>query len=142
MSRSSTVSLVSFPTLPPDEPDRFEKTLAKMATCVDEAAQSRSELVAFPETCNYLHSGPTSLEAEPLEWKYPRTAVRMTKRDLWGMHLRIDAWQGGVREDWNDAGLSSSRFDIPESKKVIVGGGSLGADPHYCIRIIRVDVAE
>ena len=82
------------------------------------------------------------LEAEPLEWKYPRTAVRMMKRDLWGMHLRIDAWKGGVREDWNDAGLSSSRFDIPESKKVIVGGGSLGADPHYCIRIIRVDVAE
>ena len=82
------------------------------------------------------------LEAEPLEWKYPRTAVRMRKDQLWGMHVRGDAWFAGIKEDWNDAGMSSARFDIPESKRIIVGGGSLGADPHYCIRIIRVDVKE
>ena len=82
------------------------------------------------------------LEAEPLEWKYPRTGVRMRKDQLWGMHVRGDAWFAGIKEDWNDAGLSSARFDIPESKRVIVGGGSLGADPHYCIRIIRIDVKE
>lgn len=82
------------------------------------------------------------LEAEPLEWKYPRTAVRMRKDNLWGTHVRGDAWGAGVREDWNDAGLSSARFDIPESRKVIVGGGSLGADPHYCIRLVRVEVQE
>ena len=81
------------------------------------------------------------LEAEPVEWKYPRTGVRMMKRDLWGMHLRFDAWQS-TDESWNDAGLSSARFDLPECRKVIVGGGSMGADPHYCIRIVRIDVKE
>jgi len=82
------------------------------------------------------------LEAEPLEWKYPRTGVRMIKRDLWGMHVRGDAWHGGITEHWNDAGLSSARFDIPESRRVIVGGGSFGGDPHYCFRLIRVGVKE
>lgn len=82
------------------------------------------------------------LEAEPLVWKYPRTAVRMRKSNLWGAHVRGDAWHTGVKEDWNDAGLSCARFDIPESRKVIVGGGSHGADPHYCIRTIRIDVKE
>jgi hypothetical protein len=82
------------------------------------------------------------VEAEPLEWKFPRTAVRMRKDNLWGMHVRGDAWKAGISESWNDAGLSSARFDIPESSKVIVGGGSQGADPHYCIRLIRVEVKE
>lgn len=86
--------------------------------------------------------GYVVLEAEPLEWQYPRTAVRMRRDNLWGMHVRGDAWSAGVKEDWNDAGLSSARFDIPESRKVIVGGGSSGGDPHYCIRIIRVEVKE
>ena len=81
------------------------------------------------------------LEAEPVEWKYPRTGVRMMKRDLWGMHIRYDAWRS-TDESWNDAGLSCARFDLPESRKVIVGGSSMGADPHYCVRIIRVDVKE
>ncbi len=85
MSRSATISLVSFPTLPPDEPDRFEKTLAKMATCVDEAAQSKSELVAFPETCNYLHSGPTYLEAEPLDG--PTVTAIAKKAKAHGIHV-------------------------------------------------------
>ena len=80
------------------------------------------------------------MEAEPLEWKYPRTAVRMRRDDLWGIHLRGRAMRAGVKEDWNDAGLSSARFDIPESRRVIVGGGSLGGDPHYCFRLIRVEV--
>lgn len=82
------------------------------------------------------------LEAEPVEWKYPRTGVRMMKRGLWGCHVRYDAWKGGVTESWNDAGLSSARFDLPDCKKVIIGGGSFGGDPHYCIRLIRVDVKE
>ena len=84
--------------------------------------------------------GYVVLEAEPVVWKYPRTAVRMMRQDLWGMHVRADAWFAGVSEHWNDAGLSSARFDIPESKKVIVGGGSHGADPHYCIRVVRVEI--
>lgn len=86
--------------------------------------------------------GYVVLEAEPLAWKYPRTGVRMMRQGLWGMHVRYDAWRGGATEDWNDAGLSSTRFDIPESKRVILGGGGYGADPHYCVRILRVEVAE
>lgn len=83
------------------------------------------------------------VEAEPWVWKYPRTAVRMMKLDLWGVHVRGDAWsRGRTTEDWNDAGLSCARFDIPESRKVIVGGGSHGGDPHYCFRIIRLDIVE
>ena len=84
--------------------------------------------------------GYVVIEAEPLEWKYPRTGVRMRRDNLWGCHVRGDAWKAGVREDWNDAGLSSARFDIPASRRVVVGGGSLGADPHYCFRMIRVEV--
>ena len=85
--------------------------------------------------------GYVVLEAEPLVWKYPRTGIRMRRDNLWGMHLRWDAWVA-VGEDWNDAGLSSSRFDIPESKKIIVGGGSHGSDPHYCFRHIRLDIKK
>lgn len=89
--------------------------------------------------CSY-HSY-VMLEAEPLVWKYPRTAVRMKAMDLYGTHVRGDAWKF-TGEKWNDAGLSSARFDIPDSRRVIIMGGSLGADPHYCVRIIRVDVKE
>ena len=81
------------------------------------------------------------LEAEPIVWQYPRTGVRMRRHGLWGMHVRYDAWRH-VGERWNDAGLSSARFDIPESRRVIVGGGSHGADPHYCIRTVRIEIRE
>jgi hypothetical protein len=87
-------------------------------------------------------NGFVLLEGEPLEWKFPRTAVRMRQDNLWGMHVRGDAWFAGILETWNDAGLSSARFDIPECRKVILGGGSNGGDPHYCFRILRVDVKE
>ena len=84
------------------------------------------------------------MEAEPLEWKFPRTAVRMRRDHLWGMHVR--SWgalrRAGLQEDWNDAGLSCARFDIPESRRVIVGGGSQGGDPHYCFRQIRLEIRE
>ncbi|MBU7005082.1 MAG: hypothetical protein HXS50_05910 [Theionarchaea archaeon] len=89
--------------------------------------------------CSY--HGYVMIEAEPLVWEYPRTAVRMKALDLYGMHVRGDVW-GSVSERWNDAGLSCARFEIPESRKVIVMGGALGADPGYCFRIIRVDVKQ
>ncbi len=54
MHRQAVISLVNFPTLPPDEPDRLHKTLARMAQCVADAAERRSDLVAFPEVCNTL----------------------------------------------------------------------------------------
>jgi len=86
--------------------------------------------------------GYVVLEAEPLQWKYPRTMVRMIRRDLWGIHVRGDAWHAGITEDWNDAGMSSARFDIPDSKRVIVGGWTHGSDQHYCIRTVRIEVKE
>lgn len=67
MARPVTISLVSFRTFPPDERDRLTKTIQRMADCVDEAAQRNSALVAFPETCPYLASGPTWATAEPLD---------------------------------------------------------------------------
>jgi hypothetical protein len=87
--------------------------------------------------CSY--HGYVMIEAEPVVWEYPRTAVRMKAMDLYGMHVRGDAW-GAVAERWNDAGLSSARFDLPESRRVIIMGGSLGADPGYCFRIVRLEV--
>ncbi len=54
MSRDATISLVSFPTLPSDSPDRLARTLERMGECVDQAAALRSDLVAFPEICNTL----------------------------------------------------------------------------------------
>jgi hypothetical protein len=81
------------------------------------------------------------LDAEPIVWQYPRTGVRMRRHGLWGVLVRYDAWRH-VGERWNDAGVSSARFDVPDSKKVIVGGGSQRADPHYCIRTIRLEVRE
>ena len=38
-----------------------------MGTFVDEAAKCKSDLVAFPETCNYLASGPTAFTSEALD---------------------------------------------------------------------------
>ncbi len=86
--------------------------------------------------------GYVILEAEPVVWKYARTGVRMMEKGLWGCHVRGDAWKAGIVEDWNEAGLSSARFDVPESRKVIIGGGSHGADPHYCVRIIRLEIKQ
>ena len=67
MARPVTISLVSFPTFPPEAPDRLARTIGRMEAFVDEAARRNSALVAFPETCNYLASGPTWLKAEPID---------------------------------------------------------------------------
>ena len=37
------------------------------------------------------NQGCVWLEAAPLEWQYPRTGVRMMKRDLWGMQICYEA---------------------------------------------------
>lgn len=67
MSRKATISLVSFPTLAPDEPERLRKTLARMSTFIDQAAVLGSDLVAFPEICNRL-GRPNDLRFdEPLD---------------------------------------------------------------------------
>jgi len=91
------------------------------------------------------------LQGEPLEWKYPRTGVKMRIDNLWGQHLRIEPWRKGMDEGWRDAGLSCADFHIPESSKVTIMAGSqmdvgeldvsnMRHDAHYCIRLIRVTV--
>jgi len=67
MTRNATISLVSFPTLPPNEPDRLAKTLARMDDCVAQAAAVHSDLVAFPEICNVLGATDPWRGPEPLD---------------------------------------------------------------------------
>jgi hypothetical protein len=89
--------------------------------------------------------------AEPLEWKYPRSGVKMRQDGLWGEHVRIEPWNKGLDDGYRDAGLSCAGFEIPESKKVTLMAGSqmimdqrdlenVRHDAHYCLRIIRVTV--
>ncbi len=54
MSRLATISLVNFPYLPDKEVDRLNKTLLRMGKYIEEAARRKSDLVAFPEICNYM----------------------------------------------------------------------------------------
>jgi len=105
------------------------------------------------------------LHGEPVEWKYPRTAVKMKVENLWGEHVRGWQWLNGVDEGANHAGLSCAHFELPDCTKVtIMGGGAqevCGAlmtggghqadrwddryatpDGHYCVRLIRVTVKE
>ncbi len=101
--------------------------------------------------------GFVMLQAEPLEWKFPRSGVKMKIDNLWGQHLRGDTWRLGQDEGWRDAGLSCADFHLPESSKVTLMGGSqldvglhgqfdwkgkenIMPDPHYCFRVIRVTV--
>lgn len=92
------------------------------------------------------------LVAEPLEWKYPRTGVKMKIDNLWGHHVLGALWKKGVDEGWRDAGLSCADFHLPESSKVTIMSGSTMDvsevnvnrnhlnDGHYCTRLIRVRV--
>jgi predicted amidohydrolase len=58
--------LVSFPTLPGNESDRLNKTLANMGKHIEEAAALGSNLVAFPEIANTLGSADP-WQFEPLD---------------------------------------------------------------------------
>lgn len=108
-----------------------------------------------------ISPGYVILHAEPVEWKYPRTGVKMKAENLWGQHILGTMWKAGIDEGNRHAGMSSAYFSIPESRKVtIMAGGSLDVearvpqyappseagtveswgDPHYCVRIIRTRV--
>lgn len=109
--------------------------------------------------------GCVILHAEPIEWKYPRSGVKMKVENLWGEHILADVWRGGIDEWFREAGMSSAHFEIPPSRKVtIMGHGAMDVDwnpeptthpknpkvscgrfwndPHYCVRIIRVTVRK
>jgi len=59
----------------------------------------------------------------------------MVKRDLWGVHVRGMLGCGNHRRV-ERRGMSSARFDIPESKKVVVVVAAQRR-PAYCVRIVR-----
>jgi hypothetical protein len=93
--------------------------------------------------------GFVQIFAEPVEWKFPRTGVKMKVDSLWGEHLRWHLVKAGIDEGWRTAGLSCARFSLPESRKVTIMAGSQHDvadldvknkrhDAHYCIRIVRV----
>jgi len=97
--------------------------------------------------------GYVILHAEPVNWHFPRSGVKMKADNLWGEHVFGPMWHKGVDESDSHAGMSSAHFEIPESKKITVMGGSQAdvkleeADPkkaifdgHYAFRIIRVTV--
>ncbi len=97
--------------------------------------------------------GYVLLFAEPLEWKYPRSGVKMKVDGLWGEHLRWDIWKSGINEGWRTAGMSSAIFRLPESRKITIMTGSsldiaeydiknMRHDAHYCTRIIRTIVRK
>jgi len=122
--------------------------------------------------------GYVTLEAEPCQ-DFRRSdelaevmPVRMRVDNLWGMHLRVDQWhasEGGrplpdsaperVKEKFKGlrctanelplAGMSCAVFEIPQSCRVRVSGGSMvpgwtgdnfADDAHYSFRIIRTTV--
>jgi len=95
--------------------------------------------------------GYVLLHVEPLEWKYPRSGLKMKVDGLWGGHQRIEPWRAGIDEGWPTAGMSSAQFHTPPAKKVTIMGGSqmdiceldirnMRHDAHYCFRIVRVKV--
>jgi hypothetical protein len=97
--------------------------------------------------------GFVQIFAEPLEWKFPRTGIKMKVDNLWGDHLRFELIKKGVDEGWRSTGLSSARFSLPPCKKVTLMTGSqhdmadldfknMRHDAHYCTRIIRVTVQK
>ena len=66
MTRMMTVSLAMLPYLPPEEPDRLQKTLDRMGVLIDQAAELGSDLVAFPEMCT-TDGAANPWQFEPLD---------------------------------------------------------------------------
>jgi hypothetical protein len=93
--------------------------------------------------------GTVLLHAEPVEWKFPRTGVKMKVDNLWGEHIVGHQWFKGITEDWREAGFSTCHFNLPECSKVTLMGWSQAVigqkeineyhtnDGHYCFRIVR-----
>ncbi|HUW20344.1 MAG TPA: carbon-nitrogen hydrolase family protein [Sedimentisphaerales bacterium] len=77
--RKATVSLVSFPTLPRNEPDRLNKTLENMSRHIAEAAALGSDLAAFPEIANTLGSAEP-WQFEPLDGPTVSAISKAAKR--------------------------------------------------------------
>ena len=97
--------------------------------------------------------GYVQLYAEPVEWTYPRSGVKMRVDNLWGEHIRIRPWRIGVDESYRDAGMSCAVFRTPPCRKITIMAGSqhtmdtsdftnMRHDAHYCVRHVYVGVQK
>ncbi|KKK57957.1 hypothetical protein LCGC14_3049270, partial [marine sediment metagenome] len=97
--------------------------------------------------------GYVMLYGEPVEWKYPRTGVKMRVDGLWGEHLRWFLCEAGLDESYRDAGLSCAVFRTPPCTKITIMAGSqhtldgldvrnMRHDAHYAVRHIYVGVQK
>jgi len=97
--------------------------------------------------------GYVLLFGEPVEWKYPRSGVKMRVDNLWGEHMRIEPWRKGLTDSYRDAGMSCAVFRTPPCRKITIMAGSqttldapdfenMRHDAHYCVRHIYVGVQK
>ena len=96
MRRKAVISLVSFPTLPRNEPDRLNKTLANMGKHIAEAASLGSDLVAFPEAVNRLGSS-NIWEFEPLDGQTITTVSKHARRHSIYVVCPLPTLENGTR---------------------------------------------
>ena len=97
--------------------------------------------------------GYVLLFGEPVEWKYPRSGVKMRIDGLWGEHMRIEPYRKGLIDSYRDAGMSYALFRLPPCRKITIMAGSqttldapdfdnMRHDAHYCVRHIYVGVQK
>jgi hypothetical protein len=97
--------------------------------------------------------GYVMLYGEPVEWKYPRSGVKMRVDGLWGEHMRIEPFRKGLTDSYRDAGMSYAVFHTPPCSKITLMAGSqhtldeldfenMRHDAHYCVRHIYVAVQK
>jgi hypothetical protein len=109
------------------------------------------EVIVVGSAC--VPPGYVLLFGEPVEWKYPRSGVKMRIDGLWGEHMRIEPFRKGITDSYRDAGMSYAAFHIPPCKKVTIMAGSqhtldapdftnMRHDAHYCVRHIYVGVQK
>lgn len=96
MSRPATITVVSYPPLPKDEPDRLNKTLQRMGEYIDQAGQFGGDLIAFPETCNHLDDwGPGMFE--PLDGPTVTALSKKAKQNRIYVVCPMATLEGGKR---------------------------------------------
>jgi hypothetical protein len=109
------------------------------------------EVIVIGSAC--VPPGYVLLFGEPVEWKYPRSGVKMRVDNLWGEHMRIEPWRKGLIDSYRDAGMSYALFRTPPCSKITIMAGSqttldapdfenMRHDAHYCVRHIYVGVQK
>jgi hypothetical protein len=109
------------------------------------------EVIVVGSAC--VPPGYVMLFGEPVEWKYPRSGVKMRVDGLWGEHMRIEPWRKGLTDSYRDAGMSCAAFCTPPCTKITIMAGSqhtvdapdlvnMRHDAHYCVRHIYVGVQK